>query len=215
MDDLESRMNHAVRRIMGDYDPHFADRDERIEMDTKLFLLRLRIQTITEYSSGQDSRIDPIPMILFCPSCGVQHVDAPKPHKDDCRLLTHPFLNECTCAAWVNPPHTSHLCAYCGHVWRPADVPTAGVKDIATRGRKDNQPIRRIVRPKTLEERLNQLMLHEGGYSINNNAALISFRARHIGYWWRSTKHSPTEFHGPFPNAQLAEADAREKLGLL
>lgn len=68
----------------------------------------------------------PIRMILFCPSCGVQHVDAPAP-------------------PWTNPPHRSHLCAGCGHIWRPADVETAGVAEIATKGQDDSRPIRRLI----------------------------------------------------------------------
>jgi rubredoxin len=53
---------------------------------------------------------EPIPMILYCPSCGVQHVDRPEPD-----------------SGWTNPPHKSHLCHACGVVWRPASVPTNGV----------------------------------------------------------------------------------------
>lgn len=59
----------------------------------------------------------PIPMILFCPDCGLQHVDAP----DEAR-------------GWTNAPHRTHLCHGCGHHFRPADVPTNGVADIETRG---------------------------------------------------------------------------------
>ena len=51
----------------------------------------------------------PIRMVLHCPSCGTQHVDAPKPPE------------------WSDPPHKSHLCADCGHVWRPCDQETTGV----------------------------------------------------------------------------------------
>lgn len=62
----------------------------------------------------------PIPMVLHCPACGAQHVDAPD-----------------EAVGWANPPHRSHLCHGCGHVWRPADVPTTGVAAIATRGERD------------------------------------------------------------------------------
>lgn len=64
----------------------------------------------------------PIPMILFCPLCGLQHEDAPS-------------------LGWANPPHRSHLCVGCEHVWRPADVPTQGVRTIQTRGDKDSPRI--------------------------------------------------------------------------
>ena len=64
----------------------------------------------------------PIPMILFCPSCGVKHVDAPDERTP----------------SWTNPPHKSHLCHGCGHIWRPCDRPTEGVKEIATVGKADS-----------------------------------------------------------------------------
>jgi|SRR6185437_14894614 len=65
----------------------------------------------------------PIPMVLHCPTCRTQHVDAPEPY-----------------SGWDNPPHKSHLCAMCGAVWRPADVLTTGVAAISTRGEKDTYP---------------------------------------------------------------------------
>lgn len=64
----------------------------------------------------------PIPMILHCPRCGLQHVDEPDERTPD----------------WTNPPHRSHLCHGCRCVWRPADVPTCGVASIETRGKADN-----------------------------------------------------------------------------
>jgi len=45
---------------------------------------------------------NPIPMVLHCPTCGHQHIDAPKPE-----------------AGWHNPPHRSHLCEQCKTIWRP------------------------------------------------------------------------------------------------
>lgn len=62
----------------------------------------------------------PIPMLLFCPACGAQHVDAPEPE-----------------TGWDNPPHKSHTCHGCGTIWRPADVETVGVAEITTRGEAD------------------------------------------------------------------------------
>ena len=62
----------------------------------------------------------PIDMILFCPSCGLQHVDAPDPKG--------------TREAWTNPPHRSHLCQGCGHLWKPADVATNGVAELVDVG---------------------------------------------------------------------------------
>lgn len=63
----------------------------------------------------------PVDMILICPGCGGQHIDAPDP-----------------AVGWTNPPHKSHLCVVCKLVWRPADVPTNGVQSIKTKGKDDN-----------------------------------------------------------------------------
>lgn len=63
----------------------------------------------------------PIPMILFCPKCGLQHIDEPDELTPD----------------WQNPPHRSHLCHGCGCIWRPADVATVGVRAIETKGKAD------------------------------------------------------------------------------
>jgi hypothetical protein len=63
----------------------------------------------------------PIPMVLHCPRCGVQHIDV-------------------ATEDWPNPPHRSHACQTpdCGTIWRPADVTTAGVQSIETKGKSDN-----------------------------------------------------------------------------
>lgn len=61
-----------------------------------------------------------IPIILHCPTCGEQHIDAPN-----------------AAAGWTNPPHRSHLCDACGEIWRPADIYTEGVATIQTRGLAD------------------------------------------------------------------------------
>lgn len=68
---------------------------------------------------------EPVEMILHCPTCRVQHVDAPDDRTPD----------------WTNPPHRSHLCHACGFVWRPADVPTSGVAAIKTIGKADTAPM--------------------------------------------------------------------------
>lgn len=73
-----------------------------------------------ELPERQDAGVHPVDMLLFCPGCGKQHIDGPDEVKD-----------------WTNPPHRSHECQGCGHVWRPADVPTNGVAAIRTRGTRD------------------------------------------------------------------------------
>lgn len=71
----------------------------------------------------------PINMVLHCPKCGRQHIDAPDtdydPHYEGHMI-------------WTNPPHRSHLCHGCGWIWRPADVPTNGVAAVKTKGKADS-----------------------------------------------------------------------------
>lgn len=49
----------------------------------------------------------PIPMILTCPSCSARHVDE---------------------GEFATKVHHTHACQSCGMVWRPAVVPTVGVR---------------------------------------------------------------------------------------
>ncbi len=49
----------------------------------------------------------PVPMLLWCPECNERHIDE------------GPFAAK---------PHHTHACQVCGHVWRPAIVPTCGVR---------------------------------------------------------------------------------------
>ncbi len=51
--------------------------------------------------------VEPIPMLLWCPGCGMRHED----------------LGE-----FATKPHRTHACGQCGMVWRPALVPTVGVR---------------------------------------------------------------------------------------
>jgi hypothetical protein len=53
----------------------------------------------------------PIKMLLFCPRCMTQHIDAPEP-----------------ATGWTNPPHRIHKCGSCGLLWRPCDSYTTGVE---------------------------------------------------------------------------------------
>ncbi|MCI0393270.1 MAG: helix-turn-helix domain-containing protein [Acidobacteria bacterium] len=84
-------------------------------------------------AAGRDRVID---MILYCPNCHEQHIDAPDPAQ-----------------GWTNPPHKSHQCHNCTDdagnpfVWRPADVHTNGVRQIKTRGMRDSRPVASRRRP--------------------------------------------------------------------
>lgn len=79
------------------------------------------------YLERQGAGMQPVPMLLFCPECGTQHIDAPEEPVDNMDVKV-----------WTNPPHRSHLCHNCNCIWRPADVPTVGVASINTRGAADN-----------------------------------------------------------------------------
>lgn len=74
---------------------------------------------------AQPAVAQPVDMVLYCPKCHTQHIDAPEPARGDWPK------------GWTNPPHKSHLCQNkaCGHIWRPSDTPTNGV--IATASGKD------------------------------------------------------------------------------
>jgi hypothetical protein len=103
-----------------------------------------RYDRLIAMARSRSDGASPIPMILHCPACGVQHIDAPTPcdmgvgcqEAGVCFAAAHGEPDRC--GAWDNPPHRSHLCASCGHIWRPADVPTEGVAAITTRGAKDS-----------------------------------------------------------------------------
>lgn len=153
----------AITPLYANYDPHYASIGERMFMETMLFLARY--DTLIEYYNNQvvsrtklpiaavaeGDRVipiygeqKPVDMILFCPKCGLQHIDNQEPHKTECGWHHDA---PCDCDAWMNPPHRSHLCGYCGHIWRPADAATNGVLEIKTRGESDSKPVVRQVKP--------------------------------------------------------------------
>jgi transcription elongation factor Elf1 len=51
--------------------------------------------------------LSPIPMILTCPACGERHIDE---------------------GEFATKVHHTHACQHCGLPWRPAIVPTVGVR---------------------------------------------------------------------------------------
>lgn len=83
-----------------------------------------------------DSQPAPIDMVLHCPKCGLQHIDAPE--QIDRRLAAIDPPAAWAMDPWKNEPHRSHLCHGCGHIWRPADVPTNGVMAVKTTGKADS-----------------------------------------------------------------------------
>lgn len=50
--------------------------------------------------------IEPVPMLLWCPSCGERHIDQ---------------------GEFATKFHHTHACQQCGMVWRPAVCHTVGV----------------------------------------------------------------------------------------
>lgn len=88
--------------------------------DTKLVNSGVDLTTGSFHFDFQGSVTTPvINMLIFCPACHKQHIDRPER------------------GGWDNPPHTSHLCHFCGKVFRLADVPTNGVAVIQTKGTHD------------------------------------------------------------------------------
>lgn len=51
----------------------------------------------------------PIRMIIPCPACGRRHLDE---------------------GPWATRVHTSHLCLFCGVIWKPCNLPTVGVASL-------------------------------------------------------------------------------------
>jgi hypothetical protein len=79
--------------------------------------------------------VEPVDMILYCPKCGLQHIDAPECYRARQERWASGADDS---PAWTNPPHRSHLCHRCEHIWRPADVPTNGVASIKSKGKADS-----------------------------------------------------------------------------
>jgi len=87
-----------------------------------LNMLRLFEHIVESCTAPDLHALPPLPVVIFCPNCRTQHIDAPAPERD-----------------WDNPPHRSHECTACGFTFRVADVPTEGVKEITTRGQHDGE----------------------------------------------------------------------------
>jgi hypothetical protein len=132
-------------------------------------------------------------MVLHCPKCGLQHIDAPKPCAAE--LCERGCCQPEECTAWTNPPHRSHLCHGCGHIWRPADVPTNGVAAVKTKGANDS-PVETVAAPAVSEDFLifprvltdRELVTAQGALCDANWDATECFQARLIELY-RVTRH--------------------------
>lgn len=58
-------------------------------------------------NTDKPAAVEPIPMLLHCPMCSERHIDE---------------------GEFATKVHHTHACQTCGHVWRPAVVPTVGVR---------------------------------------------------------------------------------------
>ena len=86
---------------------------------------------------GSEAVTVPIDMVLLCPKCNTQHIDA----------ADEPGTAMAGVPRWTNPPHRSHRCHNCGHQWRPCDVETNGVKAVKTKGKNDSPIVECADRP--------------------------------------------------------------------
>ena len=132
-------MNNEARGMMTEpviYIDHRGELISRVSAEQVEAVLGPHIDAIRK-RFGMNAT--PINAILYCPSCGLQHIDRPK--SCDAEHCQDGCACPGDCLAWGNPPHRSHLCAECGNIWRPADVPTNGVATLLTIGKADNPVI--------------------------------------------------------------------------
>ena len=129
----------------------------------------MRMAATAEWAAREAAR--PIDMVLHCPACGLQHIDAP----ESPTITSHGY-------SWTNPPHRSHLCHGCGHIWRPADVPTNGVQAVKTKGENDGAA------PSPAAEPIGFLPAHE----------VDRLKSGHDGHL-RSARFGPSQLDGDVP----------------
>lgn len=150
----------------------------------------------------------PLNMVLHCPACGLQHVDVPEPVDK-----------------WTNPPRRSHHCHGCGHIWRPADVPTNGVKAVKTAGKSDSPIKEPVQQPKShsklfcdlkTDEEKSNFFLSGKGYetgviaaAIQNDVALAYHRCAE---YKKAFARQPERV--PLTEAQLKQIHHIEEFGL-
>lgn len=140
-DDLHADLMADLREVFDVSDPETSQstRDVIEYVDSWLSVFAQKTadnQGAPEAPEPPAQQPQPIDMVLHCPACGMQHVDAPEPGQ----LISGGPSAGRVRRGWDNPPHRSHLCHGCSHVWRPADVPTNGVAAVKTAGRNDSPP---------------------------------------------------------------------------
>ena len=118
------RVSRAPEHVREDFKQCFEAIDKYVDRNERI---------IKDLTATLRALSDPILMVLFCPMCGVQHIDRPS----DATMLDGLKVTPQDFAVWTNPPHRSHLCSACGCVWRPSDTATVGVAHINTSGKND------------------------------------------------------------------------------
>jgi hypothetical protein len=101
---------------------------------------------LDEQLAALAAKSKPVDMLLLCPACGMQHIDAVETGTTLSRSGLD-TLTETEVVTWSNPPHRSHMCHGCGYQWRPADVATNGVAELKTKGKNDSPRAVREVEP--------------------------------------------------------------------
>lgn len=104
--DALTEASNLLRRHTPDYEVFATEIDDYKEKVVNGHI-QLTKKTIEARRTGEV----PLDIILFCPKCHKQHIDAP----DERTPL------------WTNPPHKKHLCHYCGELFKPANVCTNGI----------------------------------------------------------------------------------------
>jgi predicted RNA-binding Zn-ribbon protein involved in translation (DUF1610 family) len=79
-----------------------GEANETLRMDTTVITLGA---IITE--AERAFAAVPVPMLIYCPECGARHIDE---------------------GEFATKVHHTHSCQTCGLTWRPAVVPTDGVR---------------------------------------------------------------------------------------
>lgn len=131
----------TLAQIAAMMDRHVTNWPAPKKVKTALALIDKTLAAALTPTPAQD--VEPIPMLLYCPKCGLQHIDEPDERTPN----------------WTNPPHKSHLCHGCGCIWRPADVPTEGVLATATVGKADTwEPNERALSAQDVEKLVEALL---------------------------------------------------------
>lgn len=120
---------HKLQQQCSDWGVYWRAPDShgvKLNREQALVLLERALGVEVEIATEPQIGAKPIDMVLHCPQCHKQHIDAPDTYGDEVEGL------------WDNPPHRSHQCHHCRFVWRPADVPTNGVAAVKTKGKNDS-----------------------------------------------------------------------------